>query len=156
MVACNIVFWALFHTGLNLRFRDPSLSIPMLLVALALASVFAAMTPEVRGVNMVTYLMITLFGVFNLSVRQYLTCWALAVAGYGAAVWLTLPPDADRARVETEVMYFLLLAGTLLWCTLFGYYLGRLRSKLEQRNEELHNALALVQSLAIHDDLTGV
>jgi diguanylate cyclase (GGDEF)-like protein len=156
IVASNVVFWVLFQTGLNLRFPDPSLSLPMMLMAIGWAVGFTALMPETRGVNVIVFLMVTLFGVFNLSVRQYLTCWVFAVAGYGAAVWLTLPPAADSARIELEVMYFLLLAGALLWCTLFGYYIGRLREKLETRNEELHEALELVENLAIHDDLTGV
>lgn len=156
IVATNLVFWLLFVTGTNLRFADASLSMPMMLAALALASAFTALTPEVRGVSMVVYLMITLFGVFNLRVRQYLTCWALAVIGYGTAVWLTLPPEPLPARVELEWMYFILLTGTLLWCTLFGYYIGRLRDKIERRNDELRDALALVENLAVHDDLTGV
>lgn len=156
MAVTNAVFWAMFRTDLNLRFPDPSLSMPMMLVALFWASCFAAIVPHLRGINLVVYMMVMLFGIFNLRVPQYLASWVFAVAGYALAIWLTLPENASTAHLQVEALYFALLAVTLFWAAFFGYYVGRLRDRLSVRNAELSDALALVKNLAIHDDLTGV
>lgn len=152
----NAAFWTMFRTDFNLRFKDPSLSMPMMLAALFLASCFTAIVPHLRGINLVVFLMVMMFGIFNLRVPQYLASWVFAVVGYGLAVWLALPENASTARLQVEALYFAVLAVGLFWTAFFGNYVGRLRDRLAVRNNELSDALVQVRNLAIHDDLTGV
>lgn len=156
MAVTNFVFWYLFRSNLNLRFSEPSLSMPMMLVALAWAICFAAIMPDPRGISLIVFMMVMLFGIFNLRVQQYVVCWMFAVTGYAVAVWATLPPDASDERLGHEGMFLGLLAIILFWAAYFGYFVGRLRDRLAKRNNELREALELVKSLAIHDDLTGI
>jgi diguanylate cyclase len=152
----NVAFYLAFRTGLNLRLRDPSLSMPMMLVALGWAILFSGGLAEVRGVSLMVFMMIMLFGIFDLRMRQYLFCWVIAVVGFAAIIVLTSPDLTLAERLRVDGMYVLLLAITLFWAVFFGRYVGGLRDKLAARNTELKEALAMVENLAIRDDLTGL
>lgn len=156
MLVSNAAFYAVLRSGANLRFSDPSLSLGMMMMATFWAIVFAGGTAEVRGVNLITFMMVFLFGIFNLRVREYLFCWLVAVGGYVLIVFMTLPAEASPEQVALEAMYAVLLACVLFWSVLFGYYVGRLRDKLAVRNAELKKTMALLLRAVAHDDLTGV
>lgn len=156
IVVSKLAFYVLFASGLNRRFRDPSLTVPMILMSLAWAILFAASVGAIRGIAMVPFVICFMFGIFSLTVRQYLACWSFAVVGYAVAVGATLPSDPPASLVKVELMYFVLLAVVLFWVAFFARYVGQLRGKLHTRNDELKQALALVEELAAHDDLTGL
>ena len=156
IVVTNLFFYTLFATGWNRRFADPSLTVPMIMASLVWAVLFAASLGAARGVALVPFVICFMFGIFSLTVREYLACWLFAVAGYAAAVWLTLPPDPGEAVLKIELVYLVMLAVVLFWVAFFGRYVGLLRAKLHARNDELRQALALVEELAAHDDLTGL
>lgn len=156
MIAGNLVFFALLKTGFNTRFRDPSLTLPMMLVALLWAVMTAGGLPDMRAVSFPAFIVVFMFGVFNLRACHFLACWLFSMAGYAAITYATLPDNPPSGLVRLEIMLFLLLAAMLFWVAYFGHYVGRLRDKLHERNAELKQALALVEELAIRDDLTGL
>ena len=156
IVLVNVVFWILFASGLNRRFRDPSLTMPMIVASLIWAILFAASVGASRGIALVPFVVCFLFGIFSLSVRQYLVCLLVAVGGYVIAVGATLPPSPPESLLRLEAVYLVLLSVALFWVAFFARYVGQLRGKLHTRNDELKQALALVEELAAHDDLTGL
>lgn len=156
MVASNLVFYFLFKSGANLQFGEPSLTLPMMIVALVWAVITAGGLPEARAISFPAFIIVFMFGVFNLRVSGYAVCWVFAMVGYALMVYATVPDAAPVARIQMEVMQAVLLGALLFWIAFFGRYVGVLRVKLSERNKELHQALALVEELAVRDDLTGL
>lgn len=156
MIVGNLIFFVLLKSGVNTRFNDPSLTLPMMLVALLWAVMTAGGLPEMRAVSFPAFIVVFMFGVFNLRAHHFLACWLFSMAGYAAISYATLPDAPSAGLIRLEIMLFLLLAAMLFWVAFFGHYVGRLRDKLHARNAELQQALALVEELAIRDDLTGL
>ena len=156
MLVSNLVFLVLFVTGLNRRFADPSLTTPMMLNALTWAIVTAGGLPDARALSFTAFIVIFLFGIFNQRATRYALCIAYSMLGYALVVALTLPDGVSAARLNLELMQAVLLLAMLFWVSFFGGYVSRLRVKLHARNDELKQALALVEELAAHDDLTGL
>ena len=83
-----VVFYILFRSGLNLRFRDPSLSVAQMSAA-TLVTLFTMYASDgARSVYLVLLLMIFLFSVLLLTTRVLLVCAACILAGYGAVIGL--------------------------------------------------------------------
>src|SRR5690606_13182280 len=82
----QFTFFLIFKTGLNLRFRDPSLTSPQTIVALLLQTYLLALVGEVRGTIIVAYCLILLFRVFQMGRSAYLLHAALAVVCYASLI----------------------------------------------------------------------
>lgn len=152
----QLAFYALFRSGRNLRFRDPSLTIPQILAGLAWALVLVAAARELRGVMLTVYMIALLFGIFALGKRQFLLIGVLAYLGY---VGLSVVEIALGMTFFSRGYYLvsvLVLGGVLLWTSMFGSYVSNLRYMLQQRNEELESVLVRMRELADRDDLTGL
>lgn len=150
----NIVFYALIRSGLNLRFRDPSLTLPQLIIGLALLGFMNYHAGPLRPLLAVIYPAVFLFGVFRLKTSQLLWLSALAVASFafvGVLLMIHRPMELD---LQMFVLELIVLAGILPWCSLIGGQISKLRDQLQATNQELQHALHTISELAVRDDLT--
>ena len=152
---CNVIFFVLLRSGLNRYWPDPSLTLPQMLVATFWVMMLMALAPQVRGILLMLYVVVFLFGVFRLSRREYLLLTALALVAYGLVVLRDLYQHNSAIPMTIEALQSVVLAATLVWLAFFGSYVGRLRTTVSRRNAELAAALRQNRELAIHDDLTG-
>ena len=152
---CNLAFYALLRSGLNLYWPDPSLTLPQMIVATVWVMLLMALAPKVRGILLLLYVVVFLFGVFRLRRGEYLGLTALVLVGYGLVVLRDLYLRSGAVPLPLEALQFVVLAATLLWLAFFGSYVGKLREAVSRRNAELGQLLAKNRHLAIHDDLTG-
>lgn len=152
----NLVFFILLRSGYNLRFSDPSLTLPQMIVATFWVMLLVMLAPEVRGTLLLLYVVIFLFGIFRLRRRQYLGLTGFAIAGYGLVILRNAYTGAHREPLPLELLQYAVLVTTLVWLAFFGSYVGWLRDTVAKRNRELAEALKRNQELATHDDLTGV
>jgi len=153
--ACNVVFYAVLRSGLNRYWPDPSLTLPQMVVATFWVMLLMALAPKVRGILLLLYVVVFLFGVFRLRRGEYLGLTALVVVGYGLVVLHDVYSRPGNIPLPLEALQFVVLAATLLWLAFFGSYVGKLRETVSRRNSELAAALAKNRRLAVHDDLTG-
>lgn len=151
----NFVFFVLLRSGLNLRYTDPSLTLPQMLVATFWVMLLVGVAPQVRGIFLLLYVVIFLFGIFRLRRSEYLWMTGFALVGYGSIVLREMLFDLSTVPLSLELLQFAVLLVTLIWLAFFGSYVGRLRDTLAKRNRELADALQQNRELAIHDDLTG-
>ena len=151
----NLVFYALLRSGLNLYWPDPSLTLPQMIVATVWVMLLMALAPKVRGILLLLYVVVFLFGVFRLRRGEYLGLTALVLVGYGLVVLRDVYLRNESVPLSLEALQFVVLSATLLWLAFFGSYVGRLRETVSRRNAELGVLLAKNRRLAIHDDLTG-
>ena len=150
MFICFVVFYALFRSGLNLRFRDPSLTGAQMLSAFVVTTIAAYYTQnDARGVFLPVLLMSFYFGVYRLDASRMTTIALICIACYGIMVgmlYLYRQTELDR---HLEPLRWWILSVVLLWFALMSGHIGRLR-------KELADSKSALEALIERDDLTGI
>lgn len=158
----QLVFGWLFLTGRNQRFTDPSMTEPQVLVAVLWHTLFLANVDTARGTLMVLYVLILLFGVFQLQPRVFARCAALAFIAFAG---LNLH-EAFQQRLQLPaqaVLQLLVLFIVLTWLSLFAGYVQSLRQRMRQRRyalqahqDTLRGMMRQLEDLVATDELTGL
>lgn len=143
-------FYLLIRLNLNLRLREPGMTLQQVLAAGFWSLIIAwSVEQEARVLPVVWLLLAFLFGVYTLKTREYLLMSALILLGYLALV-VDVYLDAPGGRAaEIEFMHWATLATGLAWMSLVGGYVSMLRRRLAERKAEL-------SELAYTDPLTHV
>ena len=148
VIASALAFYVMFRTDANMRFGDPTLTVPQLVAAGLAITYLVYESGAIRAVPMAMYLMAFLFGMFTLSVRGminlaifYVGCYVLAIA---ATAWLQ-PEALDVKREVVRAAGFTLL---LCWIAYMSAHVNGLRRHLRESNRKLTEALARYQWVA--------
>lgn len=160
--ASQLVFLWLFLSGRNLRFHDPSLTEAQVLVALAWQPLLLAFFDSARGSLMVFYVLILLFGVFQLPPKVFVRCAAFAFFGFaGMALFEAYrmgPGDPGVALLQVWVLFIL-----LIWLSLFAGYVQAMRQRMRRRRfalqahqDTLRGMMRQLEDLVATDELTGL
>ncbi len=154
IVLTNGIIFAVLRSGLNKKFKDPSLTLTQCVVGMCwvLFPMFAAV--EVRGLLMVVYVVIMLFGIFHLNKKEFAFLALFAMAGYFGLLSVERLFFPERVDSAAEAVRIMVLAGMLVWSTLFGLYVGQLKTKMRSQNKRLRRAVHEVSRLAERDELT--
>lgn len=131
ILASQLAFFWVFYRGYNLRFRDPSLTEPQVLVALAWLTFFLFNLGDNRGSLLVLYVLVLMFAVF-LPPKVFIRYAVLAFVSF---VGLSLC-DAHLGRLgdpQAALLEAGVLLVTLIWMCLFVGYVYRLRQRMRQR-----------------------
>jgi len=162
VVICQIVLFAVFYSGANLRWADPSLTEIQVLLGLAWQTWFIAHLEQARGVFLVFYVLILLFGLFHLSRRAFVRCALLVFFSFCAiTLWdgyhLRL---ADPALAALQVGVLLMV---LVWLVLYARYVQASRQRIRQRRfalqahqDTLRGMMRQLEDLVATDELTGL
>ncbi len=151
------VVYLLLRTGFNKRFKDPSLTVLQMVLACVWAGVATYYTlSPIRGSIIALYVIIFVFGIFRLSLKDFFAMVAVAIITYAGAVALLYHHHPEMVDRSLETVRTTLLVVALLWSSLIGSYIKKLREKMVRTNTELQSALKRIEQLAIHDELTGV
>ncbi len=151
------LFYALFRSGLNLKFRDPSLTVEMMesaIVVLTWAMYHA--TPAGRGEIILMLPFIFLSGLFRLGTRDLLGVAGFSVICYGAMTLLLLRFRPATVDLRLTLLHGAALAAVLVWFAFMGGHMARMRKQLALSKSDLEKALHAIQELATRDELTGV
>ena len=159
----QLIFFGMFKSGLNLRFKDPSLTSAQIIVALLLQTYLLAMVGEIRGTVLGAYCLILLFGVFQMSRSAYLLHAAFTLTCYASLIVINRYFDIYPQELSIALLEWFVLACFLLWTILLGSYIRELRERLQQRHttlqhhqQTLRNMMGQLQSLASTDSLTSL
>ncbi len=155
IIGVNITLYTIFRTGLNKRFKDPSLTMLQMFLALFGVMVFAYYTEHVRGVALVLAMVIFIFGVFRLQLWQFIVLAMYSLIGYGGVIVLLLIYHHDRVSLREEILYWVVLGSVLSWFSFIGSYINHLREKLVKTNIMLAHANERIRQSAVRDELTG-
>ena len=156
MVAALVaLFYALFRSGLNLRFRDPSLTGEQILAAILCVAYVSYHVGEARPAIAMFYVVALLFGALRLGTARLLGLSAIALLAHGIVLWMwhQRNPTADEAA---SLMQIAALAVILPWFAAMGAYVNGLRTRFSESNRQLTEAVERIESIAVHDDLTGL
>jgi len=149
-----VLFYGLFRSGLNLRFRDPSLTGEMIVAAILVLALLSYHAPSAREALSRFYLMALLFGVLRLGTARLLALALVAVSAH--AMVLALSGGLQGAHAREGWLQLAVLAIVLPWFAWLGGYVNRLRIRLSHSNRRLKEAAERAEENSIRDVLTGV
>lgn len=153
-MTCSL-FLLLTRFDLNLRFQDPSLTLPQMCWAIALVFVSAFFAGELRPMFLMMVLLVLMFGAFRLGRDGFLRAGLFTLFCYLLLLLALTRAGAEingRAELMNGLQFLLLVTGV----SLLGHDMSQLRTALQARNEDLRQALERIQQLAITDELTGL
>lgn len=150
----NLVWMLLIVSGLNLRFRDPSLTFWQIAVSSVFAVVVIAYAGPAKGVLLLLFFLGMFFGVFRLTTRQFAVLTVLTGINYGVYMLITYAGRPLGREFELDLLRLITLETVLAWLSFLGGYVARLRQTLHLRNDELERALAAASESARRDSLT--
>jgi len=154
--AINITLYIIFRTGLNLKFRDPSLTIIQMCAAILVTMYGMYFANESRGVLLLVYILILIFGIYKLNTRSFLYVSAFTLVTYGIDIALLNYFRSDTVNLNIEYLQFLVLSMVLVAFSIIGGHISSLRRNLRISRAELEKSLAIIKEMSIRDDLTGV
>lgn len=148
-------FYVLICSGRNLRFRDPSMTLAQIGISVLWLLFVLYFMDQVRGAVLVLFMVIFVFGIFRLRIGQFIGISIYALIGYAVVIGALAYWEPASINVRIEVLQWVLLAMVLPWFAVIGAYISNVRSALRQKNKELEKALATIELLVSHDELTG-
>ena len=153
----SLGLYGLVRSGLSERIsREPSLSMPQMMVAMACTAWAYALAGPARGALLPLMPLILVFSMFALKQN---TALGLVLAGTtmlgmatSALAWAE--PAAHPPMIEAAHWLFTTVA--MVSVNVLAGRLGRMRQRLRERQAELTEALAQIRALATRDALTGL
>jgi diguanylate cyclase (GGDEF)-like protein len=154
--------YALLRSGCNLKLRDPSLTVLQVLLAIFWLTYLLAYMGTGRGTLLMLYVLILLFGVFQLKPQVFTRCAAFAFCSFAGlnlweAYWQQL---ADPALALLQVIALFFVLG---WLCLFAKYIQGLsqimrnrRFALQAHQDTLRGMMRQLEAQAATDELTGL
>ena len=157
VILVNVVFWyALLRSGLNLRFRDPALTLPQVLSALTIITYAYSVTGRIHGSIMMLLPLVQVFGIFNMSQRDSRLAGFYSLGLMGCAMVYKTLTDPENYPYQVELAHFILIAAILPTISSLAGQLNSMRMRLQSQKNELAQALTRIQILATRDELTGL
>ncbi|HEY8067464.1 MAG TPA: GGDEF domain-containing protein [Burkholderiales bacterium] len=144
-----------YAQGWNLRFRDPNLTEPLMMVAIVLQLGVAAAAPQVAFPFLANLFTVFAFGMLWLTLRDAVAVWSVGVFGTGIVFYLAGDrfgaPGGSGMEVFLAWLYFSLILGR---CLLVSVAANETRARLAESRRQLADTLDQVQRLASRDELT--
>jgi diguanylate cyclase len=148
-------FYAAFRSGLNTRFADPSLTVPMILASTSVLAYVFYNANQARGVFMLLYLLPFLFGVFRLTTGALLALTLFNLTLYLVLLLALFHNKPGVLDPRLEIVQWIVLCVVLTWFAFMGGYISKLRRNLTASNVRLETAFKTIQEMSVRDELTG-
>ena len=152
----NIILYIIFRTGLNLRMADPSLTAIQMCAAILVTMYGMYFANEARGVLLLIYIIILLFGIFRLNTRSFLYVSVFTLLTYGGDIALLHLYRPQGVNFNIEYLQWLVLALVLVAFSIIAGYISSLRRNLSISKSEQSKSIEIIREMAIRDELTGV
>ncbi len=155
--ACTIVialicaFFVAFRSGVNLRFSDPSLTVPQLLASVLTMVFVVYRAPDSRLAFTAFFFLALTFGMLRCSSAKLTMLGLVSLAAYALAIWLRYRGNANVEMLRLDSLQCLAIAVTFPWVVFIGGRVKRLQRDLIDTNSQLED----IQEQSRHDDLTG-
>lgn len=148
-------FW-LIRSGWSRRFRDPTLTVPQMVFALASGAVAYALLGAGRGAVFPAMMGVLMLGMFVASPRQMRWVSVYAVTLFGATMGLMAWRQPQQYPWAVECGHFLLVAIMMPAVSLLAGRLSRMRHRARMQRAELAQALSRLREHITRDELTGL
>jgi diguanylate cyclase len=154
--------YAVLRSGYNHKLRDPSMTAIQVLLALCWLTYLLAYMGSGRGTLLMMYVLVLLFGVFQLKPQVFTRCAAFAFGSFaGLNLWEAYRQQlADPALALLQVIALFFV---LSWLCLFANYIQGLsqvmrnrRFALQAHQDTLRGMMRQLEAQAATDELTGL
>jgi diguanylate cyclase (GGDEF)-like protein len=156
MLAVNAGLYLLFRTNLNERFKDPSLTWLQTVAATVVLMYIVYHADLDRGLALMMCLLVLAFGAFRFTTREFLNAAGIVIAAYALVINLLMWLKPEVVNVPKEAFQWTLLVLVLPCFAVVGGRISELRQRLRRTNQELSEALEMIQKMATHDTLTAL
>jgi diguanylate cyclase (GGDEF)-like protein len=157
IIVVNILSWyGVMRAGLNLRYADPSLTLPQILSALVIIAGAYSITGPVHGAVLMLLTLVLVFGIFNLKAGDARIAGASTVVIMAITCVVKSITEPQYFPIQLEIAHFVLVACIVPTISALAAQLASLRARLQAQKEELTEALERIQILATRDELTGL
>jgi len=151
----NISLYIFFRTGLNLKMADPSLTAIQMSAAILLVMYGLYFANESRGVLLLIYIIILLFGIFRLNTRSFLYLSVFTLLTYGGDIALLHRLRPQGVNFHIEYLQWIVLALVLIAFSTLGGHISSLRQNLSISKSKQAKYIETIHEMAIRDELTG-
>lgn len=145
--ALLLVFWLVnlgivlvIATNLNLRLKEPSMTLVQMMWATISTFTMACFVGEGRHLLLMIYLLAMTFGSFRLNTAQHFLIAITAVTSYAVVIICNALFSPNPIDSTTEAINWSVFLLVLVGLSLVGGEAGRLRAELVRRNRELRAA----------------
>jgi diguanylate cyclase (GGDEF)-like protein len=160
LALASLVFTASFYiairSGWNQRRADPTLALPQAIAAQTMIAGVYAVAGPVHPSALVVLALVMVFGMFNMRAETVRAVSMYTLALMGLVMAWCAHADPQRYPANLERFYFVLLATVLAVISQLSGLLMDMRVRLKTQKLALENALAHIQQIATHDELTGL
>ncbi len=155
LVVVAVGFRFLVSRNWNLTFRDPSLTIPQLMIASLWSFVPIYYNPALRGELLMVHVTMYFFACFRLKRQQFLAVSCVPISLYLVVIAADqrFHPGVD---IEREIFRFSLFVVTLIIVSIIGGYTYDVRRALKLKQQALIKANEIISRQASYDALTGL
>ena len=143
----NVAFFIVFRSGLNLRFRDPSLTQLQVCVAASLVFLILVLGERIHFVAAPFYSSLFVFAMLRLRPRELIVTEVYVLGTYCAAVAIRAKLFADGLDLRIEAINAALVVLSSIWYTVAAGYISNLRARLRE-------SLTTIERLATRDAMT--
>lgn len=133
------LFFTLFRTDLNLRFSEQSLAREQIVFSTFYGILAMYWLPEARPIIFLFILAPFSFGMLILTLRQFLSVTACVMSMYAGLLTVDYFHYRQGFDTQYQLFLFVLYGLILIWFSLFGGFISKLRHRLRTQKEELEN-----------------
>lgn len=134
------LFYILFYTNLNLRFREPSLTREQIIYSFFYAILVMHWLPDARPIVLLFFLPPFSFGMLSLTRRQYLNVVASVLFLYAALLNYEYSINPKNFNVRYQIFLFVIYGVLLAWFAIFGGFISNLRQQLKIKKDDMKKA----------------
>ena len=135
-----VLFFAIFRSGLNLRFADPSLTFAQIVASVLVTSWIVYHAGQARTIYSLVYMLAFFFALFQLTTRRLIALAAAIIACYGTVLTLLYLKQGEAVDLNLEVLRFAIFTAVLIWFAVMGGYIQKLRTRLRNARDSAHAA----------------
>jgi diguanylate cyclase (GGDEF)-like protein len=134
------LFFLMFHTNVNLKFSEPSLTREQIVYAAVYCIMVMHWLPEARMIILLFFLPPFSFGMLSLTLRQYLNVVVLLLGLYGGLLIFEYFKNPGMFKVQYQLFLFFFFGLILVWFAFFGGFVSNLRRRLSIEKEKTKKA----------------
>lgn len=143
----NAALFAMFRSGLNLRFTDPSLTQLQVLVGVTMVALILVVGARIHFLAVPFYSVLFVFAMLQLKPRALVGVEVYVLVTYSGAVAIRRWRFAGLLDPHNEAIEAVLVVFCSAWYAMAAGYIGNLRARLRE-------SVKAIEQLAIRDALT--
>ncbi len=152
----NAVFFVILNLGLNERFKDQSLTIPMMVWAISCNMYSVYLTAEIREVLLMFHFFILVFGTFHLAMKPFISMVFYGMATYFFLLKTLQFNHPDLMDPHADWIGFVCFSLISFAYIVIAREMASIRIYLREKNKNLLEALEKIESISITDELTKI